>query len=130
MREGPAGGAVVYAVAPQRLAAFYEAVAGLEIVHVEDDYVVLERGAFQLVVHGIPKAIAEAIEVTSPPVRREDAALKIVLPVASLAAAREAAPAHGGLIDPEAREWWFDGSRVCDGHDPEGNVIQLRESAD
>ena len=25
------------------------------------------------------------------------------------------------------REWEFDGDRVCDGHDPEGNVLQLRE---
>ena len=33
----------------------------------------------------------------------------------------------GGLNGPES-EWRFQDCRVCDGHDPEGNVIQLRET--
>ena len=41
----------------------------------------------------------------------------------------ESAARHGGALDPTAREWQFQSQRVCDGHDPEGNVIQLRENA-
>jgi hypothetical protein len=26
------------------------------------------------------------------------------------------------------REWEFEGAKVCDGHDPEGNVFQLRQA--
>ena len=35
----------------------------------------------------------------------------------------------GGLVDPPEREWTAGGLRACDGHDPEGNVLQLREPA-
>jgi hypothetical protein len=30
-------------------------------------------------------------------------------------------------LNPPDAEWLFEGSRVCDGHDPEGNVFQLRQ---
>ena len=33
----------------------------------------------------------------------------------------------GGAIDAPQREWHFDGATVCDGYDPEGNILQLRE---
>jgi hypothetical protein len=26
------------------------------------------------------------------------------------------------------REWEFEGAKVCDGHDPEGNVFQIRQA--
>jgi hypothetical protein len=32
-------------------------------------------------------------------------------------------------MEPAEREWIFDGVTVCDGLDPEGNVIQFREHA-
>ncbi len=31
------------------------------------------------------------------------------------------------MIVPVEREWTFDGLTICDGHDPEGNVVQLRQ---
>jgi hypothetical protein len=33
----------------------------------------------------------------------------------------------GGAIEPADQEWEFNGVTVCDGLDPEGNVIQFRE---
>jgi hypothetical protein len=33
------------------------------------------------------------------------------------------------MLDPAASEWTWRGLRHCDGHDPEGNVIQLRQPA-
>jgi hypothetical protein len=36
------------------------------------------------------------------------------------------AAARGGRVLPVDREWEFAAHRVCDGVDPEGNVVQLR----
>jgi predicted enzyme related to lactoylglutathione lyase len=122
-------GAVVYAKDLPRVTAFYAQVLGLEITASEHDHVVLESQGFQLVVHAIPADIGESIEMGTPPLRREDAAVKLVFPVPSIGRARALAALHGGELDPAEREWQFQGQRICDGHDPEGNVIQLRESA-
>jgi predicted enzyme related to lactoylglutathione lyase len=120
-------GAVVYARDPERVAEFYSRVACLALARREETFVQLRAGAIELVVHRIPPPIAAGIHVAEPPRRREDAAVKLVFAVDSIAAARAGAAALGGVIDPVEREWTFDGLTICDGHDPEGNVIQLRQ---
>jgi predicted enzyme related to lactoylglutathione lyase len=122
-------GAVLYAKDVSGLSGFYSEVVGLRVTRADPDYVVLESEAYQLVVHAVPGDIAASIEIATPPIRREDAAVKLVFTVPSLGKARASAARHGGALDPAAREWQFQGQRVCDGHDPEGNVIQLREVA-
>ena len=122
-------GAVIYAKDLPRLVAFYRDVTGLPVTHSETDYAILEAGTFQLVVHAIPPGIAATIHVASPPLRREDAAVKLIFPIPSIDASRTLAALHGGALNPPEREWQFQGCRICDGHDPEGNVIQLREHA-
>ena len=122
-------GAVVYAKDIARVSAFYAGVAKLRIAHSEDDHIVLESKGLQLVVVAIPESIASSIEIETPPVRREDTPIKLVLPVPSIGAARVAAPKWGGELNAEEREWTFQGTRVCDGHDPEGNVVQFRQIA-
>ncbi len=122
-------GAIVYAKDIQRLARFYAAVADLEVVHEVADHVVLESETYELVVVAIPAAIAAGIVIATPPVRRENTALKLSFRVDSLAQARAAAREAGGELNTPAREWSFQGMRVCDGCDPEGNMIQLREAA-
>ena len=120
-------GAVVYVIDVARLTAFYATVVGLSITSSEPDHAILESGSFQLVIHAIPAKIAASIEIACPPIPREDTPIKLVFLVPSIAAARKVATAHGGQVDPTEREWSFQTYRVCDGHDPEGNVIQLRE---
>ena len=122
-------GAVVYAKDVARVSSFYAQVVGLEVTHSDHDHVVLESAVFQLVVHATPAGIAASLEIADPPIRREDTAVKLVFPVPSIGTARTLAAKHGGELDPPEREWRFQGHRVCDGHDPEGNVIQLRETA-
>jgi hypothetical protein len=104
-------------------------VAGLRFTHAGDGHVVVGSAFFQLVVHALPADVAASFEIVTPPLRREDAAVKLVFPVPSLGAARALAVRHGGELDPVGREWQFQGGLVCDGHDPEGNVFQLREIA-
>ncbi|MEP6505274.1 MAG: VOC family protein [Betaproteobacteria bacterium] len=121
-------GAIVYAKDIARLSQFYAAVAGLEIVHEVADHVVLESETHELVVVAIPAATAARIVISTPPARRENTAFKLSFLVDSLAEARSAARAAGGDLNPPEKEWDFQGLRVCDGCDPEGNMIQLREA--
>ena len=125
----PKPGAVIFAKNIERIAKFYEGVALLAVVHAEPDHVVLESDAIQLVIHGIPKAIADSITITQPPAVREDTPIKLFFPVPSLADARARAAALGGHLNPSQKEWQARGFRACDGHDPEGNVVQLRQDA-
>ncbi len=66
--------------------------------------------------------------IADPPVRREDAAIKLMFPVPSIGDARALAARLGGELNPPDREWQFGAYRVCDGHDSEGNVFQVRAS--
>ncbi|MDE3071659.1 MAG: VOC family protein [Pseudomonadota bacterium] len=129
MKNLPPAAAVLYAKDMAKVGDFYTKVAGLCVTHEEQGHIVLESDAFQLVVVAVPRKLASTIHVAEPPQRRENTVVKLVFPVASIAAAREAAQAHGGQVDFPGREWLFQGSRVCDGQDPEGNVVQFRERA-
>jgi predicted enzyme related to lactoylglutathione lyase len=123
----PQAGAVLYAKDFRRLAEFYRRVAGLQEREAADDFICLESNAFQLVVLQIPAHIAETITIETPPRRRESTPIRLVLFVASVEAGRSAARENGGELNPPEREWSFQGHKVCDGVDPEGNVFQLRE---
>lgn len=132
MTTSPDAGAVIHAKDLARVSRFCEQVAGLRVTHAEDDHVVLVSGAFPWVLVAVPQRLAASIELTAPPRLREDTAIMLVLVVTELAATRDAAtrdmaPSLGGQLQPAAREWGFQGMRVCDGHDPEGQVVQFRE---
>jgi hypothetical protein len=81
----------------------------------------------QLVIVAIPEHIAASIELADPPLRRTETPIKLVFTVASIHAARTAARPLGGELNPPEREWQFQEFRICDGHDPEGNIVQFRE---
>jgi predicted enzyme related to lactoylglutathione lyase len=117
---------VLFAKDMDRVAAFYAAVLGFKITGRDAKHVRLESDAFQLVVHALPDDIAVSITIATPPVPREDAAIKLVFFVLSIAEVRRLVAANGGVMDDADQEWSLDGWKVCDGVDPEGNVIQLR----
>lgn len=129
MSDQPRAGAVLYAKDMDRVAAFYAAVFGLETAGRDEDHVCLQSPAFQLVVLRMPSRIASTIEIAVPPARRAKMPIKLVFFVPSIAAVRAAAPALGGTLNGSGKEWVFNGCNVCDGIDPEGNVIQVREAA-
>ncbi len=128
MSHSPPAGAVLYAKDADRVAAFYVAAVGFRPVDRDDEHVRLETPAFQLVVLRIPEETAATIAIADPPVRRADAAIKLVFVVPSLDAVRADAAEWGGEFNAVEQEWTFNGQRVCDGLDPEGNVFQCRES--
>ena len=125
----PKAGAVLYAADMTSLATFYGQVCNLAVVGWEEDHVILESAAFQLVVRQMPRAIAEAIEISVPPMRRSNAAAKLVFFVEDLETACNAAIACGGVPDKSAKPWTFRGWAAWDTLDPEGNVVQLRAPA-
>jgi predicted enzyme related to lactoylglutathione lyase len=124
---GPArAGLFVYAKDAERLATFYASVAGMVRLHATDELIVLDSADIQLLVHRIPAAIAAGIEITSPPQRREDTALKFFFTVPSIEAAKATATRLGGDVSGE--RWNGPGFVVCNAYDPEGNIFQVRET--
>jgi predicted enzyme related to lactoylglutathione lyase len=128
MPNQPKSGAVLFAKDLLRVAKFYEELLGLSVVTADGDKIVLESAEFLLVVHAVPGEIADSISITSPPELRTNVPVKLFFPVASLAEARVKASALGGTLYPSHKEWEGRGFRACDGYDPEGNIVQLRES--
>ena len=125
----PRPGVVLFAEDLQLVTIFYEEVAGLSIVRADSDHIVLACEGLELIIHAMPEALAGTLHIEVPPEPRDEAAIKLSLPVTSLAAARSRAAKHGGAVGAEDAEWEGEGFRACDGHDPEGNVVQFREPA-
>ena len=120
-------GAVVYAKDLTRVQGFYHHVLGLGVERVESDHLVLGSASFELVIVRIPAHLAATIGSASAAHAGVETPVKLVFEVADLAAARATAHQHGGALYPAEREWDTGGCRVCDGLDPEGNVVQLRQ---
>jgi predicted enzyme related to lactoylglutathione lyase len=121
-------GAVLYAKDLQRLVEFYSNVASLDIQSTQEGFAILGRESLQLVIVRIPKRIADSIDISTPPERREDAPIKLVFSVEDIAIVRNRVAERGGAMNGVEREWEFGGAKVCDGHDPEGNVFQVRQA--
>lgn len=119
-------GAVLYAKDLRRLVDFYSAVANLQVETIEENFAVLGQQPSQLVIVQTPMRMAQSIAIETPPVRREDVPVKLVFAVGDIIVARNSAAERGGAVNPVNREWAFEGIKVCDGYDPEGNVFQLR----
>ena len=128
MDEDLLGGIVLYVTDLERLSEFYVDVLHLRIQTRDHDHVVLGAKGFQVVL--LARSDSEGSPTTTldlPLPRRAMAAVKPVFVVDSLAAARSVAERAGGVVNAPRHEWRFRGYRVCDGVDPDGNIIQLRE---
>lgn len=121
-------GAVLYAKDLDRLVEFYSSVAGTEVQSIEKGFAILGSGPSQFVIVRIPKRISDTVDIATPPEPREDTPLKLVFGVADIADARDRAAKLGGAMNAAEREWEFEGAKVCDGYDPEGNIFQLRQT--
>lgn len=125
----PKPSGVVFVADVSACSAFYRDVAAMTELHRDDDHVVLESRGFQLTVHRLAGEPSVQRDADGRMPIRYDTYVKLCFPVESIAAARTAAKEKGGAIKPPEAEWEARGFRACDGHDPEGNVIQVRERA-
>ncbi len=123
-------GAVIFARDIEAVARFYEGAVPMRILAREEGVVRLETDTVQLVVHALPPDVTAGLEIGVPPRVRHDTWIKPVFAVDSLARVRGAVAVLGGGMEPESSAFVWAGFRACDGHDPEGNVVQFREAAD
>ena len=121
-------GSVLFAKKLDHVAAFYCRVLGLDEASRDNDHILLESPGFQLVVHRIPAHVGNGLLPSAVPARRASAAFKPVFFVQSLAKLRAVVKVHGGVMEPRESEWSFNGDLVCDALDPEGNVVQFRQT--
>lgn len=116
--------AILFVTDLDRMVGFYRTAFSLPVRSEEPGFVVLGEEGMELALHAVPVHIAERIEFADPPAPRTDTPVKLVFVVADLSRARSAVEAAGG----RTREPWSIGNRrLCDGTDPEGNVIQMSE---
>jgi catechol 2,3-dioxygenase-like lactoylglutathione lyase family enzyme len=124
--------AILFVKDLERAEAFYVGALALKRLSGDKDHAVLECDGFELVVHQIPKPMAETIVVTQPPTRRVSGAIRLDFPVASVADSRKLARSLGGEIDDAPPAWADRGTNLFFGYDPEGNqfgVSQRRSAA-
>ncbi len=125
----PKPSVVLFVVNVPRMTEFYRTVAAMELVHAQADHAILEIAGFQLVIHALRGEPDVKLGPTGQVPVREDSYVKMCLPVQSISAARASASKLGGALRPPDKEWEARGFRACDGHDPEGNVWQVRQNA-
>jgi predicted enzyme related to lactoylglutathione lyase len=117
-------GALIYAANLDALAAFYREVFGMTTLTADADHHVIENDDAQLILHAIPRHIAEAYPIATPPEPREEAAIKLFFTVARLSATAETVTRLGGAVFGET--YTFGEMYVRNGMDNEGNIFHLR----
>jgi len=121
---------VIFAVNVKSMADFYQAVTGFSADPRPGDStkdIRLGKGDEELLIHSIPPRIAKTIVIETPPLAREESAMKPIFDVDSLSSALEQVTLRGGLVTE--RTFTLDGLTRHDIVDPEGNVVQLRARA-
>lgn len=124
---GPArSGVLFYAKDMQRLCAFYVAVLDARVVHADQQHCVLQSADVQLIIHAIPAPYRDEIEISVPPIPREEQAIKPFFTVPGLQDAENTALRFGGMVLGQV--YTGPGILVRNVCDPEGNILHLRES--
>jgi predicted enzyme related to lactoylglutathione lyase len=113
----------------QRVAAFYSGALGMKCTASDSDHARLNSEGFELIVHQIPKHIADNITVEQPPERRVWGAIRLDYPVANIGESRKRAHTLGGAIDDAPPPWGDASTQFFLGYDPEGNVFGVSPSA-
>ena len=124
--SGPArSGTLIYAKNLERVSTFYERVLDCKVLHSDSEHQVLQSADTQLLIHAIPPGFADSVVISTPPVPREEQAIKPFFTVNNLDAAELVAEECGGVIVGPI--WPGPGMRVRNICDPEGNIIHVRE---
>jgi hypothetical protein len=128
--ESSSVSAVLFVKDHRKLADFYVSALGMQRTSGDEDYSVLNCRGFELIVHQIPRHIADQIKIEQPPVRRVWGAVRLDFPVGSIEDCRRSARALGGDIDDIPPSWADRDANFFFGYDPEGNQFGARERTD
>ncbi len=118
------GAVVIFTKDVPRLASFYARVLAPTSTDSDAGDTRVFSPYDEVVVHSIPKAIADTIVLSTPPTPQEDVAIKPVFIVDDIDDALEAVVPGGGLVT--TRSFVLDGIARHDIVDPDGNIVQLR----
>ena len=118
--------AVLFVKDLQRVADFYLNALDMTCVFSDADHSVLNSSDFELIVHQIPKSIADGITIQQPPVRRTEGAIRLDFPVQSIEECRNKAEIFGGEIDRNPPHWAGPNTNFFFGYDPEGNQFGVK----
>jgi predicted enzyme related to lactoylglutathione lyase len=121
--------AVLFAKDLKRVAAFYSQALGMTCSVSDEHHWALQGYGFHLIVHQIPKHIADKVAVRQPPERRVWGAIRLNFPVRSIADSRRTARSLGGEVDDAPPEWADRSANFFLGYDPEGNVFGASQHA-
>ncbi len=123
---GPAkAGALIYAKDLERVSTFYQRLLGMKLLNADAHHHVIESLDMQLIIHAIPPHIAATFDIATPPLPREEQAIKLFFTVTSLTMAADVAASLGGALFGE--EYVGPGLTTRNGYDPEGNIFHVRE---
>ena len=121
--------AVLFVADLKRVSAFYTQTLGMTCVASDECHFSLDCRGFNLIVHQLPKHIADGTVPAQPPERRVEAAIRLNFPVRDIEEARRVARRLGGQINDVPPEWADPQQKVFLGHDPEGNVFKVSQHA-
>lgn len=118
-------GLVIYSSRLDSLVDFYSTVLHLDVVEQDNTHALLEAVGFELVI--LETAISKNSKNDDTTISaREDTAIKPTFFIdESLDDIGHKIVSKGGALF-KPKDWEFGGRMVCDGHDCEGNVFQLR----
>jgi len=105
---------------------FYRELLNAQILDDSATFVRVASESNEVLLHLVPEQYREG--VSSPVQVREEATIKPIFSVASIASARKAVEELTGRVNDPDTEQIYSDSRYCDGFDTEGNVFQVAES--
>src|SRR5215467_15624406 len=119
--------AILYVKDLERMKRFYSEMLGVVPTnhHWTDTWATFETGGARFSLHAIPAEIAKNIVIESPPIRREQHAVKLSFEVMDVESERARLESLGVQM---LRRPWQKPGEACDAVDPEGNVFQICSS--
>lgn len=105
---------------------FYQELLSASVIDDSATFVRVASSANEVLLHLVPEQYREGI--ATPPGIREQATIKPIFSVASIAQSRAAVADLAGQVYSADTEQVYAGLRYCDGFDTEGNVFQVAET--
>ena len=121
-------GLVIYVTDIENMTNFYSNVFDLVVREKDNTFTALANNQFELVL--LKNASAKTGEEKTESIKiRKDTPIKPVIFIdTSIDDIRKMVETNRGGFKSKKSEWVFNGHKVCDGWDSEGNIFQIRSS--
>ena len=113
---------VFYSNDIEALASFYKNVFQFSIADSDESYIRLLKEQLEIVILQAP----DQYKTTTVEARESTAIKPVFFTESEIDEIRNAVVENGGFFKSTHSEWQFNGHTVCDGHDIEGNIFQVR----